>query len=143
MINYYLGGMFTVIFAVIAIYLDAYSDAKLDAIGRRKHVHEALAILALFVMLIWPGIYHKGDLTNISEMLCYGGKLVLGYTLLRIGIFNSIYNSVRSINLNYIGTTDPILDYFLSKIPLKYSMGLHLLIALLCTFGGIITLLNL
>ncbi len=89
---------------VLHVALDAYSDAKLDDTGKRNHYTESLAIAALLGIALVNG--------NIDVW-----RVVSSYVLIRIGVFNFVYNTTRKLPFNYIGKTDQIFDKWVSKLP--------------------------
>lgn len=105
------------------IVLDALSDAYIDKERRRNHFLELSTVL-LFLCLIM--------LAQVSGLAWY--VIITSYILLRIGLFNLVYNYYRKLDLFYRGTTDKFYDKFMKKIP----DSLYLFILIVATIIGIL-----
>jgi len=89
----------------LAIGLDAVGDALNDE-GHKDWGHACNA-LSIGTHLYIPFDQDlQGLFISNSSQLAEFGKNVLIYSGIRFAIFNLIYNSVRGLPLNYVGTTD-------------------------------------
>lgn len=128
-----------ILFTVISISLDAYSDAYIDRYKKRNHFTEVVQIAAtLFVPIIAMIIS-----TRISNQIIY--HIVGGYVLLRIAIFNIIYNNFKGNKVDYLGSSDQIWDkplsWILSKISNKWiQMIVYLVLLTTTAMWGLILL---
>ncbi len=125
---------------VISVVFKALGDAKKDQNGKRLHWSYDLSITALL------------GLTFISYYyLIHPMSILIGYALIRAGIFNFLYNNFRTdVKLGHVGTTagfDIVLNTvaeFLSKFTkssriktLIQTLTVHIFY-ISCVFTGLI-----
>ena len=117
---------YCIIIGIVAT--DAIADGQVDETGKRDHIMETLNVALYFALM--------AVLINIGATVLEGIGI---YVCLRICLFNLIYNKVRGLPFNYIGSTDPVFDKWIKKIhPI-----LHVTFLMLSLFFSIVLLLNL
>lgn len=102
----------------LAIGLDAVGDALNDE-GYKDwgHACDAMSIGAHLYIPFDKDL--QGLFRSNSSQFKELGKNILIYSCIRFAIFNIIYNSVRGLPLNYVGTTD-----FIDKSGMNNSLFL-------------------
>ncbi len=120
------------LFFILSIWADARSDAIIDDTHKRHHWLEFIQIGALIaaMVVVW---YFYVPLSSI-----------LAYILLRMGMFNLIYNKKRKLPYYHLGSSkyDKLLMFF-QKTELRHDLpivkGVPLLVFwyMICLFFGL------
>lgn len=104
--------MVTLLF-LVGTALHAYADAYKDNTGKRNHIFRALMVVAY----VASGYF---SLVPVLYMVCL-------CCLVRIAFFNPLYNTFTDRPTFSLGTTDPIYDKLLLKLPTGIVFTIHLI----------------
>lgn len=113
--------LLTTILFLIATGLHAYADSYKDTTGKTAHITRAVSV----IFYVASGYF---SFVGILPMI---GVCILT----RTAFFNPLYNSFSNLPTFYTGSTDPLFDVFLSKLPnwlvfLVHMIALFLLIVI-------------
>ncbi|NJL73897.1 MAG: hypothetical protein HC892_01490 [Saprospiraceae bacterium] len=97
-------------FALSSIVLNALADGYNDS--NKKEIGHFFAFLSIFSFVLMPICYH----IDTFEIV----KYLVGYTFIRFGIFDLVYNITRDLDYYYIGNTS-FVDKFLKLLKLHDS----------------------
>lgn len=97
--NYIISVLILKLLFILSIVFDALGDAYLDKHKRRNHEFENISTLALISVAIYVNYFYGAYWYEFAS-----------YILLRIGIFNWIYNSFRGLPQYYVGKSDKWFD---------------------------------
>ena len=105
---------------VLFVILDAVADATRDSKKKLSHIAQSLFILSgLGLAVVYPGNDWKDALVLLGW-----------YMVNRIFLFNIVYNSVRGLYIDYLGTTS-YYDIILYKVLLKLKVPVNFYIFIL------------
>lgn len=96
-----------------AIVFDALGDAYIDKNKQRNHFIESLTVLCYLCLII------LAPLTDISWI-----NIFIGYILMRISLFNIVYNLFRNLGIFYRGKTDAVYDKYVNKLSNSVYLGI-------------------
>jgi len=118
--------LFFLFLIMLAVALDAYSDARIDLTGKRSHIAEISMIVVFFLIFFLRDFYYIGFI-NIAA----------SYLALRVGLFGYIYNKTRGdLPDFFVGTTDPIFDKIMNKVPSSVITS----ISIVSVFLGVVSI---
>lgn len=102
---------------LLAVYFDAYNDARIDKTGKRSHWSEAAIILVWFSAIFSA---FQGTCIDWYEFGVF-------YLIARLGWFNPIYNWTRGLPFAYAGNTDGIFDKWFRKAAPGLRASFHII----------------
>jgi hypothetical protein len=107
--------LFLVVFEAVPEAL--YDEGRKTLAGVFEFVYRAVVTLVLFAWMVGVPAFHAREQSLLI--------LLIGYVLLRFALFDYIYNAIRGVELNYIGTTK-LWDRFLRSLKIHPSLLLFI-----------------
>jgi hypothetical protein len=103
--------LFLVVFEAVPEAL--YDEGRKTLAGVLEFVYRAVVTLVLFVWMVGVPAFPAREQSLLI--------LLIGYVLLRFALFDYIYNAIRGVELNYIGTTK-LWDKFLRRLKIHPTL---------------------
>lgn len=100
---------------------DAKGDVGTKALGHIDHnnktIFKGILMATFYVAAIKVSLLIGSGLWSATYGIWYLTFVSLGYVLMRMAVFNRLYNHFAKLEGGYIGTTDDILDKKLRRLP--------------------------